>query len=133
MDQSYKCVLVAFLMIGLFLAVYLAYVKMSKKESYENSPGVRICLFYATWCPHCERYLESGIFDETYQKIKGKNPNITFEKIDYDDNKNLANKYGINSFPTIISVDSNGKKIDNFKGNRNDPEELTQFALKSSL
>lgn len=133
MDSSYKCILIAFLMVGLFLAVYLSYLQMSKKESFENTPKVRVCLFYATWCGHCERYLKSGIFEDTYKQIQAKNPNIVFEKIDYDENKNLASKYGVNSFPTIVAIDSSGKKLENFKGDRNNPDDLMQFALKQTL
>jgi thioredoxin-related protein len=72
--------------------------------------------------------MSSGVFDETYKRVKIAHSNIVFEKIDYEQNKNMANKYGVNSFPSIIAVDSNGKKISEFKGDRNNPQVLERFA-----
>lgn len=136
MDSSVKFIIAMFLVVVLAFAVYVAYSNMTKKEKFtdkDSTPSVRVCLFYATWCHHCEKYLDSGVFDTTYGQIEAKNKNIKFEKIDYDQNKNMANKYDVNSFPTIVAIDGkNGNKIATFDGDRYDKNELTQFALKAA-
>ena len=130
-DGWTKCILVSFLVVALFFALYVAYEKMHKKEGFAGDK-VKVCLFYATWCGHCEKYLDSKVFDATYSQVKSKDSQIVFEKIDYDQNKNLASKYDVNSFPTIVAIDGNGKKIDTFKGDRYNKEALEQFALRAA-
>lgn len=130
MKSSMDCILVAFLVIGIIVALYFAYTKFIVKEKFTENK-VRICLFYAEWCHHCEKYLSSGVFDKTYESVKSSNSNIKFEKIDYDQNKNLASKYGVQSFPSIIAIDSNGKKIGEFEGDRYNKDVLERFALKA--
>lgn len=130
MNSTANCVLVAFLVIGILIALYFAYTKFMVKEKFTDN-AVRVCLFYATWCPHCEKYLESGVFDKAYSNTKSANSNVVFEKIDYEQNKNMAAKYGVNSFPTIIAVDTNGKKISTFKGDRYDADLLERFAMEA--
>lgn len=119
-------ILVCFLILGIGLALLFAFKKSSTKEKYTEERKVRVCLFYATWCPHCETYLRTGKFDDAAHMAASKP--IKFEKIDYEQNKNLANKYDINGFPTIIALDSNGSKLGEFNGDRNSPIELIKFA-----
>jgi thiol-disulfide isomerase/thioredoxin len=135
MDSAVKCALTGFLVFALLAVIFYTYTTfVVKREKYIDGPSngkVRVCLIYATWCPHCERYLESNIFDNTYSKVRQREANIVFEKIDYEENKNLASKYGVNSFPTIIAIDARGNKIAQFEGNRNDPSSLETFAMQS--
>lgn len=132
MSANVKCVVTALIVFGVAIAIYMAYASFKKKKESYSDGKVRICLFYATWCHHCEKYLASGVFDKTYQKVAQTNSMIEFEKIDYDENKNLAAKYGVNSFPAIIAVDSNGSKITEFKGDRNNSTVLEKFALSAA-
>lgn len=113
----------------ILIAVFFIYINNIKIENYNDSNSVKIILFYATWCGHCHRYLESNIFMDTYDTLKNnpKYKNINFEMIDFDKNKELANKYNINSFPTIISVNFDGTLIKIFEGNRNNKDHLKKF------
>lgn len=125
-----RYVLVGILAFSLVLVLYVAYTRMTKEKFSQDT--VRVCLFHATWCPHCTKYLDSGTFDNAYSKAREANGNVVFEKIDYDQNKNLANKYDVNSFPTIVAIDAQGNQIEKFQGNRNDVNQVVDFALKAA-
>jgi thiol-disulfide isomerase/thioredoxin len=131
-DTTTRCILLGVLVFSLALVLYVSYTRMTSQEKFSQDGNVRVCLFHATWCPHCTKYLDSGTFDNAYSKAREANGNVTFEKIDYDQNKNLANKYDINSFPTIIAIDAQGNQIEKFQGNRHNIEEVVDFALKAA-
>lgn len=114
----------------ILIAVFFIYMSNGKVEQYQSN-NIKIYLFYATWCGHCHKYLESNIFMTTFDEIKKTNANVTFEMIDFDKNKELANKYNVSSFPSIISASSDGTFIKEFSGNRNNKEELKEFVKES--
>lgn len=134
-----KMILFAFVLVILAYAVYMAYVDIMKNmpkrvESFEE-PKVKICLYKATWCSHCTNYLKSKVFEDTYASIKDKSEykDVVFATYDYDENKKLAEKYNINSFPSIIAVDSEGNYIDKFSGDRSNKDDIISFVDKSKL
>ena len=128
--QFVHYILVGVLMFSLVFVMYVAYTRMTKEKFSDGK--VRVCLFHATWCPHCTKYLDAGTFDNAYSKAREANGNIVFEKIDYDQNKNMASKYDVNSFPTIVAIDGDGTKIEKFQGNRHNVNEVVGFALKAA-
>lgn len=131
MDNHVKIILATFIIFGIMLALFLAYNGI-QRESFSQSPSkVRICLFYAEWCPHCTKYLQSGVFESVANDTMSQRKDIIFETIDYEQNKNLANKYNINGFPTIVSIDSQGNKIKEFQEDRYNADKLQKFALES--
>lgn len=103
-----------------------------KMENYSDNK-IFIYLFYATWCGHCEEYLKSNTFEDIQEHLKSKEKykNIVFQKIDFDQNKELANKYNINAFPTILSASSDGTLIKLFSGDRYNKNELKNFIDES--
>lgn len=116
-------------------AVYFIYRQFKKNMPLEkfSEPKLKIVLFYAVWCPHCEDYLSSKVFSSTYEELK-KNPkyaSVVFEELDYDKNKSVANKYNVSSFPSIIAVSSEERLIDTFNGDRYDRDVLKAFVDKS--
>ena len=67
--------------------------------------------FSATWCGPC-RQLAPTI--ETLEKeYAGK---VAFEKIDVDQNSELAGKYGIEAIPTLVYLDALGQEIERITG-----------------
>jgi thiol-disulfide isomerase/thioredoxin len=134
MKAKYAILIVALLVITA-LSLAIAYKCMNSKgrERFEE-PKVRICLFYATWCPHCERYLNhpDKPFDKAGEMAQKSLRGVVFEKIDFEQNKNLANKYDVNSFPSIIAISADGKKVGAFEGNRMEPSDLVKFAKQVS-
>ncbi len=60
--------------------------------------------FYASWCAPCK--MQTPLLIEFNQEMAGK---IKIIKIDVDQNPELANKYSVESIPTIILF-QNGKE-----------------------
>ena len=136
MKMLWKTLLWVFLIIIVVYAMYMAYkdvsvnlvTKESNAESFEE-PRLKICLIYAMWCPHCEKYLESNTFMSTYTEIKKqpKYEKVSFEQIDYEKNKKLVEGYNVSGFPSIIAVHTNGKLLEVFKGDRFNKKDLIKF------
>lgn len=113
-------------LILLVLSAAVFYTLTSKKEKYEDAK-LKVMLFYATWCPHCERYLESGKFDDFAAKINKKHTDVAFIKYDYDKNKDVGDAYSVSSFPTILAEDTGSKKTFRFYGDRMSYEHVDKF------
>jgi len=135
-----KMFLWIFVIIVVGYAIYLAYNDISKyipqeKNKVEKFEGdkLKICLFYAEWCGHCKKYMKDGTFMDTYDKLKQQNKfdKVVFVQFDFDKNKDLANKYGVSSFPTILAISSDGDLIGEFEGDRNNSDDLIQFTQNS--
>ncbi len=60
--------------------------------------------FYASWCAPCK--MQTPLLIEFNQEMAGK---VKIIKIDVDQNPELANKYSVESIPTIILF-QNGKE-----------------------
>ena len=61
--------------------------------------------FYTDWCGHC-RILEP-VIEELSVKYAG---SVTVAKVDADGEREIADRYGIRGYPTIVVFD-NGKEI----------------------
>lgn len=144
MRKVFKLLLWLFIIVVVVTAVGMTYKKVSsnleprKKETFSDQEvkpkkQLKITLFYATWCGHCEKYISSGLFDTTYKELEstGKYDNVVFVKVDSDKNRPMVNKYGIQGFPTIMAISSDGNLVDEFAGDRNDPEALKDFVNSS--
>ena len=141
MKKAVKILLWLFVAVVIITAVSMTYKDITKnlpqkpKETFsDDGPKLSISLFYAVWCGHCEKYLDSKVFMTTYDDLKksGKYDNVVFVQYDYDKNKEMAKKYNVGGFPTIIAISSDGKLVDEFNGDRYDPNALQQF-VDSSL
>lgn len=134
-----KTAMFVFVLALLALAAYMAYVDFmkiwkasSKKEGFSSADAkLKICLYKATWCRYCTDYIKSHVFEDTYSDVKGRYGEVVFATYDFDENKALAEKYNIQSFPSIIAVDANGNLIDTFDGDRYKKEELIKFVEKN--
>lgn len=132
------------LVIGIAALFMLTRDKVKTEKFEEGAPvatpsasskeDLKVMLFYATWCPHCEKYLSTGKwdkFDEEVKKEKSITENVKFEKIDYDKNQALGDRYGVSAFPTIIAVDAD-EKVYRFQGSRDKSEDIIKF-VKAAL
>jgi thioredoxin 1 len=65
--------------------------------------------FWADWCPPCK------VFGPIFVEVSDKFPEITFAKMNVDENPNFANSHGIRSIPTLWIV-KNGEVVFNQAG-----------------
>jgi thiol-disulfide isomerase/thioredoxin len=117
--------LVIFIIISVF--VYKNYLKKlnynPNNEYIKNNKAGKLMLFYAAWCPHSKTTLKQWYaYKEKYSKTG--DYSISFSEIDCDENTNLADKYSIDEYPTIILLLDDKKYI--YDAQMNDAT-LTQF------
>lgn len=118
-------VFIIFIIISVF--VYKNYLKKidynPNNEFIKSDKKGQLMLFYAAWCPHSKTTLNQWyVYKEKYAKT-GKY-SMSFNEIDCDENTNLADKYNIDEYPTIILLVDDKKYI--YDAQMNDAT-LTQF------
>lgn len=59
--------------------------------------------FYADWCGPCKT--QDPIVEELEEDWEGK---ANFEKVDVDENQDVANEYQVRSIPTIVIENDDG-------------------------
>ena len=104
-------------------------VKVNQKEenieeALKNKDRVFV-LFYASWCPHSQRFLP--IFEE-YSKV---NPQECMSVV-IDDKPDLCDKYSIEYYPTVLLF-KNGKvhkRLDVEPGGDLTKKQLAKFTEK---
>lgn len=78
--------------------------------------------FWAPWCGPCRQI--APMIDELAQE----NPNVSIGKVNIDENPGVAQKFGINSIPTLLLF-KNGEVSESFIGVR--PKAALQEALSA--
>lgn len=73
--------------------------------------------FYADWCGPCK------MLAPVVEALAEKNPEITFRKVNVDENSAIASQYGIMSIPALFLF-KNGEILDKTMGFQ--PEEALQ-------
>lgn len=97
------------------------YVAYSKKALDEASNKRRVLYFYANWCPIC-RPADLN-FKENANKIP---EDVVVIRVNYNDSdtdqeeKDLAQKYGVTYQHTFVQIDAEGKKITAWNGGQID-------------
>jgi len=66
--------------------------------------------FWAEWCAPCK--VQDPILEEVAKELNGR---ALVGKVNVDDNRTLASKYGIMNIPTMILF-KNGQKVHQFVG-----------------
>lgn len=95
------------------------------KQEVEDSAGLVLVDFFATWCGPCQ--MMAPIMDELIAEFKDKG--IKIGKLDIDQNQEIASKYGVMSIPTFLMF--KGGKVVAKKAGYCDKEELVQLIDKS--
>ena len=79
-------------------------------ENVENTKGVVVVDFSATWCGPCK--MLAPVFEGVSNKLGDK---AKFFKVDIDENNNTAQKYRISAVPTMI-IFKDGVPVENLAG-----------------
>ena len=58
--------------------------------------GIVLIDWWAPWCGPCR------VFGPTFEKVAGKNPDVTFAKVNTEDQQGLAASFQIMSIPTLM-------------------------------
>ncbi len=58
--------------------------------------GIVLIDWWASWCGPCR------VFGPTYEKVAGKNPDVTFAKVNTEEAQSLAGSFQIMSIPTLM-------------------------------
>lgn len=74
------------------------------EEKVINNSGLTVVDFFATWCGPCKMLAQ--ILDET----AADHPDVTFCKVDIDEEMSLATQYQIMSVPTLLFI-KNGEVV----------------------
>jgi thioredoxin-like negative regulator of GroEL len=110
-------VLILFLLLigSIFYNMAFATYETFKNVSNSNiTTGKKLVLFYTETCPHCTAMLND--WNTAAKKVNTGSQKMI--KINCTKNKDLANKYSITSYPTILLL-SNGKMVSTYTGSRN--------------
>ena len=70
---------------------------------------VRLKDFYADWCGPCKTQ------DPILEDLEADYADVEFEKVDVDDEQDVANEYQVRSLPTLI-VENDDGIVDRFVG-----------------
>ncbi len=65
-------------------------------ESVMAKPGIILVDWWAPWCGPCRS------FAPTYEGMAAKHPDITFAKVNTEEQVSLAQKFDIRSIPTLM-------------------------------
>ncbi|KAL4244201.1 Thioredoxin [Abortiporus biennis] len=78
------------------------------KELIEGDKPVVID-FWATWCGPCK------VISPIFEKLSEQFPNVTFAKVDVDEQGDISQEVGIRAMPTFILF-KNGNKVKDLVG-----------------
>lgn len=75
------------------------YMRKDESESFTVEDEARLVLYYAPWCPHCKHFMAEWENLGESQNVNG--VNVKVEKIDCQENGEVAERENIEGFPTV--------------------------------
>uniref|UniRef100_A0AC34QUX8 Thioredoxin domain-containing protein n=1 Tax=Panagrolaimus sp. JU765 TaxID=591449 RepID=A0AC34QUX8_9BILA len=102
-------------------------VNLGNESNFEDliKEEKTLVMFYAPWCGHCQNAKPEFIAASLLQK-EGK-----YAAVDCTEQKSICEKYEVTSYPTFL-IFKNGKKLEQFQGERNAKGFGAVFDAKSS-
>ncbi|HTX88603.1 MAG TPA: thioredoxin [Bacteroidales bacterium] len=89
--------------------------------------GMTLVDFYATWCMPCK--LMVPVLNEVAEDMTGR---VTIAKLDVDEAKETASRFGVRSIPTMILF-KNGREIHRLVGVKSKEQIRKALELRSHL
>ena len=88
--------------LGSSLEGYASSMGENAPPSSENQKTATLYMFGTNWCPHCKT--AKPIWDDyisNNENLKVGNYDILFKSVDCDSEKNIADKFNVNGYPTF--------------------------------
>lgn len=130
-NPMYILVLFAFIITWIFIRKYILKLKSESKDEKElkKEKNCQLMFFYTTWCPYCKKSrVEWNNFKSYWNHKKIDDYVLSFSEIDCDTHEDIANKYNIVGYPSIILIkDDNVFRFDA----KPEVEQLNQFLTAS--
>ena len=115
LSQCTKNILTGFLISVIVFSLVGYVLSLTRNGTKEGFKGRKsLLLLHMEGCGHCEK-----LMPEWDKFTKMNNTSITTKAVEKDDDRALVKRYGVEGFPTILLLDSNGKKLDTYSGPRN--------------
>ncbi|MCB0917585.1 MAG: glutaredoxin family protein [Actinobacteria bacterium] len=101
-------------------AGYVSYSDYSTNRAKYDDADV-VLFFNASWCPTCmeaDKQLQGASFPD----------GLVVVSVDYDDNQDLKQQYGVTTQHTFVQVDADGNQVTKFTGSTTVDEIAQQLA-----
>jgi thioredoxin-like negative regulator of GroEL len=113
--KNKRMIMISLVILALGASLYY-FMNKNKDKFTNNNTDAKIVYFMMPNCPHCQK------FNPTWELLKnrfsGVFKNIKFEKVDIDETPEVAERYNIKSFPTIVYM-KNNVVVDKYAHDRN--------------
>ena len=100
--------------------------KENFKKEVAESDNLWLILFYAPWCGHCKHFHPE--FEKVAKVTKGL---FKIGAVNCEDEKDLAKKYKIDGYPTVLFFGENKEKTEEYEGERQ-AEQVLEFLLEKA-
>lgn len=107
---------------GLFSEKYVENFETGAGTAFAGAVGAEMVLCHMTNCGHCKKMMPEWDKFSKQGKIKTR-------KIEVSQDEDFMRKHDVSSFPTILLLDKNGKKLDEYQGER-DASSFAEYAAK---
>lgn len=100
-------------------------MKVVNKEEFKevSKQGLVLVDFYAEWCGPCK------MLGPVLEEVSKQYENVTFVKVNVDEEQDLAAEYGVMSIPSVFLL-KDGQKVGSFMGFQT-AEKVTEFLNKN--
>ena len=104
-------------------------IKIFTDQNFQNKikNGMVLVDFWASWCMPCKMMVP--VLNEVAEEVNGK---VTIAKVNVDEQKATAAKFGIRSIPTMVLF-HNGKEVKRIVGVKTKDYLLKEFDRRLSL
>jgi thiol-disulfide isomerase/thioredoxin len=119
-------IIVVFVVVWKFFYKYiLRRPKEDESEQEEELKSCKLMFFYTTWCPYCKKArVEWDGFKQHWNHKKIDGYLLSFSEIDCDTHEDVAQKYNVVGYPTILLTKNDKVSIYDAKP---DIEHLNKF------